>query len=370
MKCDYIILPDATPEAPPHWIRLVDGYIVQRGKGEHWRHPAEVEEGPVDGRALLVLPPHATTLHWIACPDMTVKQGAQAARVMALEASVGTGAGLHAAVMPATAPEQSHVVAVTNESAMAHWIDWCAERGMPDAIIVPAALMLPQPDKGFMRGQVGPSEVARGIDSAFDAGEPLASLLMGREPITDMSEPGIDDVLRESIDNPPLNLRSGAFAARTPRVFSAERMRRIALLVGLIFLVVLLVSLVRIVRLNLEAANLDAETVEVASAVVPSVTDATDAELKVNARYAARGGGGGFTGAMAGLMSAMRGAPAVSLSSVNQSADGALRVQLSAARAEEINAVLLALQDAGWRISADAVQQQGGKVIANIQVVR
>lgn len=370
MKCDYIILPDAEPEAPPHWIRLVDGYIVQRGKGDRWRHPAEVEEGAIDGRALVVLPPHTTTLHWIACPEMTVKQGAQAARLMALEASIGAGTGLHAAVMPAAAPEESHVVAVTSESAMAHWIDWCAERGMPDAIIVPAALMLPRPDNGFMRGQVGPSEVARGVDSAFDASEPAAALLLGREPITDMSEPGIDDVLRETLDNPQLNLRSGAFAARSPRVFSAERIRRIALLIGFIFLVVLLVSLVRIVRLNLEASRLDAKTVEVASTLVPGVTDAADAELKVNARYAARGGGGGFTGAMAGLMSAMRGAPGVNLASVNQSADGALRVQLAGARAEDINIVLRALQDAGWRISADAVQQQGGKVIANIQVVR
>jgi general secretion pathway protein L len=370
MKRDYIILPDAEPEAPPHWIRLVDGYIVQRGKGERWRHPTEIEEGPIDGRALLVLPPHATTLHWIACPEMTVKQGAQAARLMALEASVGMGAGLHAAVMPAAAPEESHVVAVTSESAMTHWIDWCAERGMPNAIIVPAALMLPQPDKGFMRGQVGPSEVARGIDSAFDASEPAATLIMGREPVTDMSEPGIDDILREALDNPPLNLRSGVFAARSPRVFSTERIRRIALLVGFIFLVVLLVSLVRIVRLNLEASNLDAKTVEVAGTLVPGVTDAADAELKVNARYAARGAGGGFTGAMAGLMSAMRAAPSVSLASVNLSADGALRVQLAAARAEDINIVLRALQDAGWRISADAVQQQAGKVIANIQVVR
>lgn len=370
MKCDYIILPGSEPEAPPHWIRVVDGYIVQRGKGERWRHPAEEEEGPIDGRALLVLPPHATTLHWIACPDMTVKQGAQAARVMALESSVNAGAGLHAAVMPAETPEGSHIVAVTSESAMAHWVDWCAERGMPDAIFVPAALMLPPPEKGFMRGQVGPSEVARGVDSAFDANEPVAALIMGREPVTDMSEPGIDDVLRESIDNPPLNLRSGPFATRSPRLFSTERIRRIALLIAFIFLAVLLVSLVGIVRLNLEASSLDAKTVEAAATVVPSVADAADAELKVNARYAARGGSGGFTGAMAGLLSAMRGTPAVSLVSVNQSADGTLRIQLSAARSEDINIVLLALQDAGWRISADAVQPQAGKVIANIQVVR
>ncbi len=155
MRCDYIILPDAEPDAPPHWIRLVDGYIVQRGTGERWRHPAESEEGPIDGRALLVLPPHATTLHWISCPEMTARQGAQAAKVMALEASVGAGSGLHAAVMPSAEPEAPHVVAVTSDSAMTHWIEWCAARGMPNASIVPAALMLPAPDTGFMRGAGG-----------------------------------------------------------------------------------------------------------------------------------------------------------------------------------------------------------------------
>ncbi len=66
----------------------------------------------------------------------------------------------------------------------------------------------------------------------------------------------------------------------------------------------------------------------------------------------------------------MRGAPGVNLAASTRMPDGALRVQLAAARAEDINIVLRALQDAGWRISADAVQQQGGKVIANIQVVR
>ncbi len=109
---------------------------------------------------------------------------------------------------------------------------------------------------------------------------------------------------------------------------------------------------------------------EIARTVDPAVTDAADAEVKIGARFAARGGNGGFTGAMAGLMGAMRGTPAVSLASVNQGADGSLRVQLAAPRAEDINAVLIALQDAGWRISANAVQQQGGRLVADIVVVR
>ena len=370
MRCDYIILPDSDPEAPPHWIRVVDGYIVQRGKGERWRHAAEAAEGPIDGRALLVLPPHATTLHWIACPEMTVRQGAQAARIMALEASVGAGSGLHASVMASASPETPHVVAVTSESAMQHWIDWCTARGMPNASFVPAALMLTPPETGFMRGQVGPREVVRGVDSAFDAEEAAAKLIMGREPVTDLTEPSIDDILREALETPPLDLRSGAFAARPPRLFDTARLKRMALLVGFILLATLLVSLVRIARLNFEASSYDQKTVALAKTVDPSVTDAADAEVRINALLAARGGNGGFTGVMAGLMSAMRSTPTVSLASVNQTADGQLRVQLAAPRAEDINVVLIALQDAGWRISANAVQQQNGRLVADIVVVR
>lgn len=370
MKCDYIILPDAEPDAPPHWLRLVDGYIVQRGKGERWRHPAESDETPIDGRALLVLPPHATTLHWITTPEMTVRQGAQAARVMALESSIGAGQGLHAAVMPSDTPEAPHVVAVASESAMAHWIDWCAQRGIPDAMFVPAGLVFEEPEAGFLRGKVGPREIARGVDSAFDADEPAAALIIGEAPVADMSGEDIDDLLRETLDYPPLDLRSGTFAAKRVRAFDGARLKRMALFIAFTFLAVLLVSLVRIVRLNLEASSYDARTVEVARTVIPGVADAADAEVKIDARFARRGGDGGFTGTMAGIMSAMHDVPAVSLASVNLGADGALRVQLAAARAEDINLVLLALQDAGWRISADAVQQRGGRLVADIVVMR
>ncbi|MBO9575220.1 MAG: general secretion pathway protein GspL [Sphingobium sp.] len=370
MRCDYIIMPGSEPDAPPSWIRLVNNHIVQRGTGERWRHVDEAEEGPIDGEALLVLPPHATTLHWIACPEMTERQGAQAAKIMALEASIGAGAGLHASVLPSETPEQPHIVAVTSESAMTHWINWCTDRGMPNAHFVPAALMLPAPESGFIRGLVGPNEVVRGVDTAFDAEEPAARLIMGREPVTDLTEPSIDDMLQVALLEPPLDMREGPFAVQTPGFFEPGRVKRMAIMIGLILLVGLLVSLVRVVKLNMEASSLDARTVELARTVDPAIVDAADAEVKLSARLAERGGNGAFTGAMAGLMTAMRGTPAVSLASVNQAADGTLRVRLSGARAEDINAVLLALQDAGWRISADAVQQQGDRLVADIQVVR
>jgi len=145
---------------------------------------------------------------------------------------------------------------------------------------------------------------------------------------------------------------------------------RIGTLIGLILLVGLIISLITIIRLNAEASRLDSQTVALAQTVDPSVTDPQIAEARVAALLAARGGRGGFTGMMAGLMTAMQANPNVVVTSLSQGTDGSLRVQLAANRAEEINDVLIAIQEAGWRISANAVQQRGARLIADIMVVR
>lgn len=379
MRCDYIILPAAEADAPPHWLRVVDGRVVKRGIGPYGRHPDEGEaEGgkvgePGDGRALLVLPPHATTLHWISCPEMTVRQGAAAARLMALEASIGAPGQLHAAALESDTPAAPHIVAVASEAAMQHWINWCEDHGLAQAQIMPAALLLPEPDQapaqGFVRARIGGSDVVRGPDCAFDGGEPAADLIIGDAPVETLSTEAVEDALLAALTDPPLDLRQGAFARARPRLFERTQLQRMVLLAGLILLASLLVAIVQIVKLNREAARLDDQTVALAKTVDPSVTDAVEAETRVTARLASRGDSG-FTGVMAGLMSAMRVNAAVSLTSVSQMADGSLRVQLAASRAEDINEVLIALQEAGWRISADAVQQRGGRLLADIMVVR
>jgi general secretion pathway protein L len=370
MKCDYVIMPAAEPDVQPHWLRVVDGQIVQRGRGPNWRHPAEeAENDDVEGRVLLVLPPHVTTLHWIACPGMTLRQGAAAARLMALEASIGATGQLHASALESGAAEEPHIVAVASDSAMAHWVDWCEDHGVPRASLVPAPLLLPVPDDGFVRGRVGPTDVVRGRDTAFDGNEPAAPLILGDAPVNQLQLGDVESSLISALYAPPLDLRQGAFARSKARLFEADRLRRLGALLGLIIIVALLVTVVKIVKLNLEASSLDDKTVTLAKGVDPSISDAAEAQQKITARLAMRGGSGGFTGVMAGLMSAMRSSPTVVLTSVNQGADGAFRVQLAGARAEDINEVLITLQEAGWRISANAVQQQGGRLVADIMVV-
>lgn len=371
MKHDYIIVLPSGREAPPVWYRVADDQIVRRGRGTEWLPPEDDEDdAPGIGQAMLVLPPHATTLHWIACPGMTARQGAAAARLMALEASIGDAEQLHAAVAESSDDDTPHVVAVASRSTMAHWMEWANAHGIGQASFVPSALLLPEPETGFVRGQIGANDILRGTDTALEVDETVAELIVGDAPVSPVASDEIDGALLDALDAPPLDLRQGTYATRRPGLFDAARLRRIALLIGGILLASLLVALITILRLNAESARLDSQTVALAQTIDPSVSDPEMAEARITALLAARGGRGGFTGMMAGLMSAMQANANVVITNLSQDADGSLRVQLAATRAEEINDVLIAIQEAGWRISANAVQQRGARLIADIMVVR
>lgn len=371
MKHDYIILLPPERDAPPNWYRVDGERIVRRGRGTQWlppEPPADAAE-PV-GRVMLVLPPHATTLHWIATPGMTPRQGAAAARLMALEASIGEAGGLHAVVSANDDPDAPHVVAVASQSAMDHWLRWCADHGVAQASFVPSALLLPAPDAGFVQAAVGASEVVRGSDTAFAGDEAAAPLIIGDRSVTRLPAETIDDALLGALDAPPLDLRQGSYAVPRPRLFDRARLTRMAVMIGLMMLASLLIALITIIRLNAEASRLDSQTVALAQTIDPSIADPESADARMTALLAGRGGRGGFTGMMAGVMTAMQANPNVVLTSVNQGTDGSLRVQLAAGRTEEINDVLIAIQEAGWRISANAVQQHGDRLTADITVVR
>lgn len=370
MKHDYVIVLPRESETPPVWYRVANDHIVRRGRGTEWLPPEALNQPEASvGRAVIVLPPHMTTLHWIACPGMTPKQSAAAARLMALEASIGEG-DLHAAVAANDDPEAPHVVAVTSRSAMAHWAEWAASHGIAQASFVPSAMLLPQPDDGFVRAPIGGVDVVRGRDSAFDGAEPHAQLIIGDEQVTRLPPENVDEAILRAVNAPPIDLRQGEFAPRAPAMFDRARLRRITIMIGFILLASLIISLLQIVRLNTEAARLDEQTVALAQSVDPSVSDAESADMRTTVLLASRGGRGGFSGMMAGVLSAMQANPNVTLIGINQGADGALRVQLSASDSNQINDVLIAIQEAGWRIGANAVQQRGAQLTADITVVR
>ena len=251
---------------------------------------------------------------------------------------------------------------------MQHWLLWAQHHGLDPDIIVPAALLLPENDNGFVSGMIGGGLVLRGADMALTADMALPELI-GDAPVRAVAADEIDARLMAALDAPPIDLRQGDFAKRVRRQIDTRALGRIAIWCGLILLASLLISLVTLVRQNVAASQVDGESLALARQVLPEANDVMQVEAEMDRQLAARGAGAyAFTAPVAGLMSAMQDAPGVSLTSLSRDPDGMLRATLAAAKADDINIVLLALQAAGYTITATPSQDPGGRTLADITV--
>lgn len=356
------------PADEPLWMRVVDGGIIQAGVGANWPSACGLAALPPDCRVMLVPPAALTPLYWVAHPDLPVRQGRAAARLTALASGMEPADRLFAADDANDDPAIPHVIAMAARADMQHWLLWAQHHGLDPDLIVPAALLLPAPDSGYTRGTLGGAVVLRGVDVALSGD--LADAVAGPDmAVVDMSPDQINARAIAAFDDPPLDMRQGDFAKRVRRAIDGHALTRIAVWAGCILLVSLLIALIGIVRHHGEAGRLDDESLALARQVLPQASDVVQAEADLNARLAARGAGAyAFTAPVSGLMTAMQGAPGVAVTALSRDPDGMLRVTLAAARAADINIVLVALQAAGFTITATSSQDPGGRTLAEITV--
>ncbi len=362
-----VMLPEAAG-AEPYWMRVVDGALVQSGVGANWLAACGIATLPEQARIMLVPPAALVTLHWTAHPDLPVRQGRAAARLAALAGGLGSSDQLFATTDVNEDPARPHIVAVASRADMQHWLLWAQHHGLDPDIIVPAPLLLPEPESGFSRGLIAGDPVLRGGDMALTADMALSALIADA-PIADVSPALVEGRAIAALDAPPIDMRQGDFAKRVRRVVDGRSIGRIALWSGFILLASLAIALIGIARQHIEASRLDRESLALAQQVSPGATDAVQALIEMEGKLAARGAGGrAFTAPVAGLLAAMQDAPGVALTSLSRDPDGMVRATLAAAKADDINIVLLALQASGFTITATPSQDPGGRTLADITV--
>lgn len=363
-----LFLPEAQ-DAPPLWTRIVDGAAVQSGEGATWLAACGMAQIPAGTTVMLVPPAAQTVLHWIAHPDLPARQGRAAARLTALAGGIAPSDQLFAVADENDDPAVPHRIAVASRADMQHWLLWAQHHGLDPDLIVPAALLLPEPEgEAFIRGHVGGGILWRGAQVAWPEDLALPELV-GDGPVADAGADAVQAATIAALEQPPLNMRRGDYARRTGRTVDSRALGRIALWSGLILLTGLLIALVGIAKQYREASRLDAQSVALAGQVLPQASDAVEALAGMEAQLAARGAGArAFAAPVAALMSAMQDAPGVALTSLSRDPDGMIRATLAAAKADDINIVLLALQAAGYRITATPAQEPGGRTLADITV--
>lgn len=236
--------------------------------------------------------------------------------------------------------------------------------GRPADALVPAALALPPPTGDTVhRATLGGMDLARTGAAAF-AAEPALwqALVPPGARVVPCSEATLAERLAQAHARPWFDLLDGRVAA------AAVPLRRLGALALVVVLLALVVPVAQIARWRMAAAQADAGAVAQVRARFPGVADMDQAERAVRAaRLQAQAGADGWAPQTAALWQALRAAPGVRLAGLAHGEDGVLRFTLAAPESAPIDAVLLALQQAGWRLAQPpAPVRDGGAVVASI----
>jgi len=339
-----IVLLPAQADAPWCWWR-----VGESGLGREMAFDAQAESAPwgAAGAVTVLVPAADAPVIDKPLPDMPVAQALAAERLGLVQG------GLEAAQHVAVGAHDGRLLASrVAPAAMDRWLAMLAGHGIDPRALVPAALVLPRPERGLMLADLGGELVARTAEAAFVAEPGLVSVL--GEGLEQSALAG-DDLLGRLAEihaAPPINLRQGQYAPRRVSVFRTADWLSLARMAAVAALLALLLMLVWVVKWNIDSSAEEARALELAQTRFPAATDLDSADRLLNAELARRGEGGtSFAAPAAALLDVLRAVPGVKLRDLGYGADGTLRFTAAAPRAEDVNAVLIALQNQGWKVT-------------------
>lgn len=351
-----------THSASWRWLRIAEGAIVRRGEGLP-EFDGEEAEPPV-----AITPADAVTLHWAELPDRSTAQSVTAARLLIAEASAAPIAELHVAVGREDGHEE-RPIGVVSAAQMQAWLALLAANGVDPAALVPAPMLLPRPESGYFRADLGGETVVRGPTSGF-ADEPgLTELITGgTAPIT-LGRDEIEAAIVAAIAAPALDLRQGPFARRLRRAIDWGLVRRLGWLVAAILVVSLLISLVQILKYNLAAESVERQADLLARQGLPHGETVNNADRQLDARLAGlRGAGAGFGQTTAAVFAAVKAVPGAEVRAIAFDPNGALRVTASTENEGQITDLQNRIHAYGFVVQLSPVAASAGRFTAVLTV--
>ena len=356
---------------PPAWLRIDDGVIVDSGQDDGWVDAWEKpQDDRPDNRLIALAPAADVPLRWRHYPDAAPAQAASAARVDTLKDSLGDGALLHVVAGQPIEGGQAVPVAVTTHAAMTAWTDWLKARDLSPAAIIPAAAAVPPPEPDSLwTAEVGGEQIVRAADHAYVSDPELDPLIARGHTIAPLDSDRMREALLMTLATPPLDLLTGGWKPKRSWSLDPALLRLAKRLAIALLIVSLLIPIIHAVRLSSDTSRADDAVVAMAKKAGVTAPDATAAEAELDRRLAAAGGGPlAFSVPASALYDAMRDTPGVALERLSHRTDGTLTTTLAAPRVEDINAVLLALQARGYRVTAQPMAGSDGQQMANITI--
>lgn len=351
-----IFLP-AHVDDPWHWLRIGEDGIVSGGEG--------LPDGDL-GAVIGVAPADAVTLHWAVLPARSPAQASAAARILVMDAVAGPLDDLHVAV--GDEGQEERPIGVFAGARMRGWLASFATLGIDPVAILPAPLLLPRPESGFVRANIGGQSVVRGTASGFADEARLTELITGDPPET-LTRDALDAAVAAAAARPVLDLRQGPFARRKRRAIDWRLVRRLAALGALILLVTLVIDLARIAKYSIAADAAEAKAEVLARSGLPRGADQGDADRLLAERLSdLRGPGAGFTATTAAVADAVRGIAGTEIVALAFEPTGECRVTIAAQGEAQANQLVARLRNMGFRVTASTFEANGERLRGDVTV--
>jgi general secretion pathway protein L len=344
------------------WVRFGEASVMARGEGVP----------PGDEPIVAVAPAEGVTLHWAELPSRSNAQAVAAARILATEASAAPPAELHVAIgEEKTGEDSDRPIAVVGAGAMREWLAMLAAADVDPVALVPAPMLLPRPDEGFVRATLGGVDVIRGRNTGFADEAELTGLVTMGQPVKPLVREPLERALIAAMASPALDLRQGPFARRRKFAIDWRLIRRLAALGGAILLVSFAISLVRLAKYEFAASAVEARADALAATGLPRGETVTDPDRQLNERQRrVIGPGLGFTTTTAAAFAAVRSVPGTEVTAIDFSDLGDLRLSVATEREALATDLKRALEAAGFTVKASVFQSAGGRITGELTVSR
>ena len=352
------------------WMRLSAAGVAARGPALEGL-PDLVDPATGDPiRVVAMVPGETVSVHWLEVPgDLAPAQAAAAARLIASEVSAQPLVDMHVAVGPEAEGGAVRAVALVPALTMAGWVGKLQAHGLDPDLVLPAPLLLPAPESGFVRhARGGDMPLYRGPNDAFSIEPELAAIVTRGAPVADLDVDGFEAGLGQAIAAPPVNLRQGAFAKRTRWKIEWPVVRRLASMGAALLLLTLAIQFAAILRYTYAADALEAEVNAVASRALGD-RSVSDGAAALERRVTELGGAGaGYSALASALFAAVRATPNVEMSAINFDRDGSLRATVQGDSPAAISSLQQAIQQAGFAAEPGAFRTTGGRPATELTV--